>query len=271
MVGVNLGTRIVKANISKIRKDHNHNPIEDVEVPLDPTALASADHTATSAAGAAADSCVTAMKTKAEDFANTILKHDASLEGPEGIKYGNYMWEPVTHGKIHFLEMFSGSAKLSQTAASQGLRVGAPIDLRTGYDLLSADGRRRAMEVIERQQPKIIHMAPDVAVPDDFDDDEPDLDAGPSGHNGPPLLPIDGDEPFNPAPVPDPDPPQETPEPEEEEEENQEDTDETIPYGSTDSDDTLDYNDLVKEDDDKTWCFLTQEQKICIILCASFD
>jgi len=42
----------------------------------------------------------------------------------------------------------------------QGLRVGAPIDLRTGYDLLTAEGRRKAMEVIERQQPKIIHMAP---------------------------------------------------------------------------------------------------------------
>ena len=56
--------------------------------------------------------------------------------------------------------MFSGSAKLSQSAAMQGLRVGAPIDLRTGYDLLTAEGRRKAMEVIERQQPKIIHMAP---------------------------------------------------------------------------------------------------------------
>ena len=58
--------------------------------------------------------------------------------------------------------MFSGSAKLSQSAAMQGLRVGAPIDLRTGYDydLLTAEGRREAMEVIERQQPKIIHMAP---------------------------------------------------------------------------------------------------------------
>ena len=56
--------------------------------------------------------------------------------------------------------MFSGSAKLSQSAAMQGLRVGAPIDLRTGYDLLTAEGRRKAMELIERQQPKIIYMAP---------------------------------------------------------------------------------------------------------------
>ena len=40
MVGVDLGTRIVKVNIRKIREDHN--PVEDVDVPLDPAALASA-------------------------------------------------------------------------------------------------------------------------------------------------------------------------------------------------------------------------------------
>ena len=35
-------TRIVKVNISKIRKDHN--PVEDVDVSLDPAALASAEN-----------------------------------------------------------------------------------------------------------------------------------------------------------------------------------------------------------------------------------
>ena len=111
----------------------------------------------------------------------------------------------------------------------------------------------------------------DDAVPDDFDDDEPDPDAGPSGHNGPPLLPIDGDEPFNPSPLPENDPQPDTQdqqEPQEKEEEEQEqepepeeDTDETIPYGSTDTDETLDYNDLVI--DDSQWCLLSQEQKLC--------
>ena len=107
----------------------------------------------------------------------------------------------------------------------------------------------------------------DVAVPDDFDDDEPDPDVGPSGHHGPPVLPLDGDEPFNPTPMPEDDPQpdtqdrQEQEEEEEEEEEPEEDTDETIPYGSTDTDETLDYNDLVI--DDSQWSFLTQEQKIC--------
>ena len=48
---------------------------------------------------------------------------------------------------------------------------------------------------------------------------------------------------------------------EEEEEEPGEETDETIPYGSTDTDETLDYNDLVIGD--SNWCFLSQEQKLC--------
>ena len=152
MVRVDLGTRIVKVNISKIRKDHN--PVEDVDVPLDPAALASAANTAK-------DACTATSKStcRTDDCANTIMQHDASLTGREGIQYGQYVWEPTTVGKIDFLKMFSGSAKLGQFASMQGLRVGAPIGLRTGYDLLTAEGWRKAMEVIE-QQPKIIHMAP---------------------------------------------------------------------------------------------------------------
>ena len=101
----------------------------------------------------------------------------------------------------------------------------------------------------------------DVAVPDDFDDDEPDPDAGPSGHNGPPVLPIDGDEPFIPDPMPTQDPTPDESVEQEEEEENEDETDETIPYGSTDTDETLDYNDLVI--DSSQWCLLSQEQKLC--------
>ena len=129
MVGVDLGARIVKANISKIRKDHN--PVEDADVLLDPAALASADNTATSAAIAAKDACTTISNTtgRTEDFAVTILQHDASLAGPEGIQYGQYVWEPITKGKIDFPQMFSGSAKLSQSASMQGLQVGMPIGL----------------------------------------------------------------------------------------------------------------------------------------------
>ena len=71
----------------------------------------------------------------------------------------------------------------------------------------------------------------DVAVPDDFDDDEPDPDAGPSGHHGPPTLPLDGDEPFNHEPMPENGPQPDSPDQQEQEEEKEpeEDTDYTIP------------------------------------------
>ena len=37
MANIDLGTRVIKVNISKLRKDHT--PIEDVHVPLDPLAM----------------------------------------------------------------------------------------------------------------------------------------------------------------------------------------------------------------------------------------
>ena len=38
---------------------------------------------------------------------------------------------PVTSGPIDFLELFSGSARLSQVAALSGLRVGTPVEAST--------------------------------------------------------------------------------------------------------------------------------------------
>jgi hypothetical protein len=63
-------------------------------------------------------------------------------------------------GKIELLELFAGSARISQCAALRGMRVGAPIDLRTGFDLNSRAGKKRAMKVIIEQQPEVTHMAP---------------------------------------------------------------------------------------------------------------
>ena len=88
--------------------------------------------------------------------ASKLLHADALLSGPEGVAYGTYNWEPVTKGKIDFLELLSGSARLSQVAAMNGLKVGTPIDLRTGFDILKVEGRKRAMEIIERQEPSVV-------------------------------------------------------------------------------------------------------------------
>ena len=79
---------------------------------------------------------------------------------------------------------------------------------------------------------------------DDPDEDETDPQAGPS--SGPPILPVDDDD--------------------EQPNQNDEKSDtveyNSAPEGITDSDDTVDYQDLVINDD-ASWSLLTQEQKIC--------
>ena len=70
-------------------------------------------------------------------------------------------WMPVTSGPIDFLELFSGSARLSQVAAVSGLRVGTPVDFRTGFDLGRPADRARVMSIIEKQKPMFIFMAVD--------------------------------------------------------------------------------------------------------------
>ena len=78
------------------------------------------------------------------------------------------------------------------------------------------------------------------------DEDETDPQAGPS--SGTPILPIDDDDAAN-VPVPNDD---------------KSDTLEyhSSPEGLTDSDDTVEYQDLVINDDE-SWSLLTEEQKLC--------
>ena len=75
-------------------------------------------------------------------------------------KFAHALWQSISKGSIDFLELFSGSARLSQAAALTGLRVGSPVDLRTGFDLNTRSGQRKAMQIILDQEPEIIHMAP---------------------------------------------------------------------------------------------------------------
>ena len=110
MITIDLGTRVLKVNSSKVIK--NHQPIDNVDVPLEPVAMYNADTTASSrAADTTASAChadTTASNgcntRKETDSASRLLHADALLSGPEGVVYGTYNWEPVTKGKIDFLE-----------------------------------------------------------------------------------------------------------------------------------------------------------------------
>ena len=107
MVALDLGTCIVKVNISKVRKDETMPPEElGIHIPDPPKRSA----------------------TKAP--ASYV---DDSLE--DGRDPTNCYWNCETKGKIHLLEIFAGSARLSQCCAMSGMKVGVPIDIRTGFDL----------------------------------------------------------------------------------------------------------------------------------------
>ena len=69
-------------------------------------------------------------------------------------------WNCVWKGKIHVLEIFGGSARFSQCCALSGLKVGTPVDIRTGFDVMTPKGRHIVMEIIREQAPDVILMAP---------------------------------------------------------------------------------------------------------------
>ena len=44
-------------------------------------------------------------------------------------------WQVTSAGKIDSLELYNGSSRLSHEAALSGLKVGQPVELRSGLDL----------------------------------------------------------------------------------------------------------------------------------------
>jgi hypothetical protein len=63
-------------------------------------------------------------------------------------------------GKINLLELFAGSARTSQASAVNGLKVGQPIDLRTGFDLMTKSGQKKVIQILMEQDPDVVWMAP---------------------------------------------------------------------------------------------------------------
>ena len=80
------------------------------------------------------------------------------VEGAD--EYAQIIWEIIERGKIDFLELFSGSARASAACSSSGLRVGQPIDLKTGFDLNTRSGQKKAVQIILEQEPSVVFMAP---------------------------------------------------------------------------------------------------------------
>ena len=69
-------------------------------------------------------------------------------------------WQVSTDSHVDFMEIFAGSQHLSQSIAEEGFKVGPPVDLNTGYDILTPTGRQRTWDLIVKHNPRVIWLAP---------------------------------------------------------------------------------------------------------------
>ena len=154
MVGVDLGTRIARVNVSKLRR--NADVFSDIEVPLAPLEAPKPEE-----AAIAAGSPVSELSESSGDHASALLSHDAKqIVDDMDMSYEECHWQVTNTGKIDVLELFAGTARMSQTAAQSGLRCGQPIDLRTGFDLSNPQSQKKVLDILDKQQPTVVFMAP---------------------------------------------------------------------------------------------------------------
>ena len=108
MVVIDLGTRILQVNQSLLRRDvetfsHVEIPIGDPVSPDTPPPLATASSSASGSGRSVQGSA------PAPTEPETVEDGSAS--------YSHALWQCMMQGKIDFLELFAGSARLSQCAA----------------------------------------------------------------------------------------------------------------------------------------------------------
>ena len=98
---------------------------------------------------------------KSGGHASALLTHDARQTVDDmDITYEECHWQVTNQGKIDFLELFAGAARMSQMAAQSGLRCGQPIDLRTCFDLSNPQSQKKVLDILDKQQPTVVFMAP---------------------------------------------------------------------------------------------------------------
>ena len=136
MAIVDIGTKVFKCNVSKLRRDPDE--LHDFVLPPEPSEEKPSVSSGTEQAGGSSSSSA----------------HAASHEHHDKVAY-----DIRQRGKIDFLELFAGSQRMSAACCKAGCGTGPPIDLRTGFDLRSSEGQTAAMKIIETQHPEIIWMA----------------------------------------------------------------------------------------------------------------
>ena len=136
MAGIDLGARIIKVDVSKLRRDDAISP-SSPGIALEPQL----------------------MRLGAKTTVDLVDVESECLT-EDGVPFDQALWNCETRGKIHVLEIFAGSAGLSQCCALHSMRVGTPIDIRNGFDLNTSKGRQIVSKIVREQQPDVIILEP---------------------------------------------------------------------------------------------------------------
>ena len=62
--------------------------------------------------------------------------------------------------ECHFMELYSGSGRLSLAMATAGLSVACPIDFRYGWDINDYNHQQKLWRVIQALKPRVIFASP---------------------------------------------------------------------------------------------------------------
>ena len=166
MVRLDLGTRLIEVNMTKVRKDEKTTPPrkqgigflllyekESLQKKQSSSSADSRRESSTPTPKPASSKPLriagkTAPKPAAHRPAENMFVEDLTSI-PEQAH-----WNCVRKGKIHVLEIFAGSARFSQCCALWD------VDIRNGFDIMTSKARHMVMEIIKEQAPDLILMAP---------------------------------------------------------------------------------------------------------------
>ena len=153
MVTIEAQKAVVRVSQSKVRRDHDEWHDAPLPKQLKTEAeLQTKEGKVTFQPDETKRETVEAASVAQVDLAQHAVAHAAQQH--------ECVWTIQSKGKIDVLEIFSGCARASMTCADVGLRVRQPIDLLTGLDLMTPEGRTKAWRIIEDQAPTHVFLAP---------------------------------------------------------------------------------------------------------------
>ena len=160
MVGLDLGTRLINVNMTKVRKDETIPP-KNLEL------IFSCQKSENCRKSKPAPLPIPRRRSHPHQLLSQnpqchYASRERQLPSLQHLIRQRTCSSRTSHPFLnnHVLEIFAGSARFSQCCALTGLKVGTPVDIRAGFDVMTSKGRHMVMEIIKEQAPDVILMAP---------------------------------------------------------------------------------------------------------------